>query len=66
MPGRKKPEPTEEERTREYRRDQKVGRGDEVAGDLASDLDRGAVGEVAREREAWARTHPKVQAGREG
>ena len=55
MPGRKQPEPTEEERTRDYRRMQKRGFGDKVFGEEAAWLDeQGAAGEVARERERWA------------
>jgi len=55
MPGRKKPEMTENEREHEYVMMQKRSHGDEVVAEEAADLaDKGAAAEVARERGVWA------------
>lgn len=50
MPGRKNPEPSEPEQTREYRLMQKRSYGDSVVGEQKVE-DRGGAGEVARQRE---------------
>ena len=56
MPGRKKPEPTESEREREYRLAQKRGYGETVVGERGASLeDKGSVAEVEREREEWSK-----------
>ena len=56
--GRKQPEFTDNERRSEYRRQEKRGFGEKVAGDLAEDLDeKGGAGDVRREREEWRKKH---------
>lgn len=61
MPGRKKPEMTENEREHEYVMMQKRGYGEEIVGSEAKELaDKGAAAKVAREREAWAQEHERT------
>lgn len=62
--GRKQPPTTEREKEREYRLQQKRGRGDSVVGDEAGFLDEvGAPAEVAKEREAWKAKHDPYTRG---
>lgn len=66
MPGRKNPKPSEAERDRDYRMQQKRGSGDTVQGDEATFLDleeQGEAGEVKRKREEWETEHEKRQIG---
>ena len=59
MPGRRNPEPTEQERDREYRMHEKREGGEKVAGAEADFLDEmGAHGQVAGEREARREHEP--------
>jgi len=50
MPGRKDPEPSEEEKTRLYRLEQKRSHGDEVVGEAVVE-DHGEVAQIEAERE---------------
>lgn len=62
MPGRKKPKMTENERDHEYVMAQKRSHGDEIVGDEAKDLDeKGAAGQVAREREKYAEDRERLR-----
>ncbi|HET6405363.1 MAG TPA: hypothetical protein VFH78_12015 [Candidatus Thermoplasmatota archaeon] len=61
MPGRKNPEPTEQEREREYMLAQKRGYGESVVGDEGKELEgKGAVGKVEQRREKWAEEQERV------
>lgn len=52
MPGRKNPEPTEQEKEQGYRLQQRRSQGDSVVGDEAEFLEgKGAAGEVKDRRE---------------
>lgn len=64
MTGRKKPDVTEAEKEHEYVLAQKLGQGEAVTGEGGEFLDEmGAVGEVERRREAWAKEHGKRRPG---
>lgn len=62
MPGRKKPKEHESERDHDYVMTQKRSYGDEVVGDEAKELDeKGAAGQVSREREEWAERRDRLR-----
>lgn len=64
MSGRKNPDLTEAEKKRDYRRMQKRGYGETLAGEEGSFLDEmGPAAEVARQREAWQKEAEKRSPG---
>lgn len=59
MGGRKNPEPSENEKEREYYKFEKRQVGDKVVGEGGEDLDeKGAVGEVREKRRQWHEENP--------